>query len=669
MQSIPLVGTILSDRYYIEDILDVGQTTATMKCFDTRLDVGGVIKLLIGDDQAPEWDIRKKAFLNAYRNQAKLNHPNIAHVFNIEMRGGCIYAVMELLQGKTLAEYLNETTLTPKEVTELFLSIVDAISMAHSKGIVHRCITPRNIFFNQQGTRLSPRVLNFSDHSCLSEFDLETQIPYLAPEQLESLENATPASDVFGLCATMFYAFAHHSPVYSDDIQALRDFYKNGDVDFELPDSVATEFVPIIQIGLNTNPSSRFGDAADLLKALKQVGDGFKLSANLTIDAKRCEQPLPTVTPSRPLVVMRSSVSGIPAVSSQGGIVTEGVSTVTPSRPIAVNASSENPASSSLNSKGQAIKLHCVSKQTAPSSSVSQSIVAPEFSNSPSAVLRQHLPDASLPDELQEIYKIRRLVAVCENTWIGIVSTFEAPDDLFCIKCFLSKNEIARAIFNEGTRRGELLAVNNEYFASIYARYEDSCAFLMPDVPRQPLTECLKENGVFQPLVAVQIAILLARAMNYAHKNGMVSGNLKPSNIIFENRSGVATPVLYNFGERLYVSSFSQMPARDLPFAAPELSFNLQNTNAQADIFSFGMCLLYMLIGKTPYRAENAGVLAQEIACCSELPDFLDGTVAIPDDLIQIIRWCTAFNPENRYASFEQIERDLCIVFQSLSGT
>ena len=129
------------------------------------------------------------------------------------------------------------------------------------------------------------------------------------------------------------------------------------------------------------------------------------------------------------------------------------------------------------------------------------------------------------------------------------------------------------------------------------------------------------------------------------------------------------TPVLYDFGTRLYVSSYTQMPARDLPFVAPELSFNLQFTNAQADVFSFGMCLLYMLIGKTPYQAQNAEVLAQEIASCSELPDFVDGSVDIPPDLVQIIRWCTAFKPEQRYASFAEVERDLCVVFQSLSGT
>ncbi len=674
MQSIPVAGTILSDRYYIEEILDAGNTTATMKCFDTRLEVGGVIKMLIGDDQAPEWELRKKAFMDAFRNQAKLNHPNIVHVSNIEMRGGCVYAVMELLKGKTLAEYMEETALTPKEVTELFLSVVDAISMAHTMGIVHRCITPRNIFFNQQGTRLSPRVLNFSDHSCLSEFDLETQIPYLAPEQLENLDNATPASDVFGLCATMFYAFAHHAPVYSDDVEALREFYRDGDINVELPDSIAAEFVPLIQIGLNVEPNERFHDASELLKLLKQIGDGFKLSANLTIDATRCEQPIPTVTPSRPLVVTRSSSAGIPAVAQPGTDASAGVSSPAPSpvvpssavsSPIAITDVEENVP---LRPRSKSIKIHSA-KQTTPSSSASQSIVAPDFQNSPSAILRQHLPEATLPEELRNIYKIRRLISVAENTWVGSVSTFDAPDELYCIKCLVSNNEIAQVVFNEGTRRGEYLASNNEYFASIYARYEDSCAILMPDVPRQPLPECLRENGLFQPVVAVQIAILLARAMGFAHAKGMVSGNLKPSNIIFENRSGVVTPVIYDFGTRLYVSSYSEMPARDLPFVAPELSFNLQNTNAQADVFSFGMCLLYMLTGRTPYRSENAEVLAQEIALCSDLPEFVDGTVDIPADLVQIIRWCTAFNPGQRYASFAEVERDLCVVFQSLSGT
>ena len=223
MQNIPEVGTLLADRYYIEEIVDTCGETAILKCVDTRLEVVCAIKLLIGDDESPEWTQRRNYFIEAFRKQARLNHPNIIHVVNIELRGERTFAVMEAVEGFTLDRYLESTTLTPKEVTELFLSIVDAVSMAHGSKILHKGISPHNIMLYQQDNRLSPRILNLGTHRESERLDPIKLLPYLAPEQFDNYENAYPASDVYALCATMYFAFTRRGPCVCEDYSKYKE--------------------------------------------------------------------------------------------------------------------------------------------------------------------------------------------------------------------------------------------------------------------------------------------------------------------------------------------------------------------------------------------------------------------------------------------------------------
>ena len=151
MQNVPPIGSTLLDRYYVEEILDDSGDTAILKCVDTRLDVHDVVKFLIGDDEASTWGAKRQGFIQSFRAVARLNHPNIVHVANIETRCGLTFSVMELLQGPTLATFLNEGAyFEPKEALELFLGVIDAIAMAHSLDTLHKRISPSQIILNCQ---------------------------------------------------------------------------------------------------------------------------------------------------------------------------------------------------------------------------------------------------------------------------------------------------------------------------------------------------------------------------------------------------------------------------------------------------------------------------------------------------------------------------------------
>lgn len=809
MQNVPPIGSTLLDRYYVEEILDVSGDTAILKCVDTRLDVHDVVKFLIGDDDASTWGEKRKGFIQSFRALARLNHPNIVHVANIETRCGLTFSVMELLQGPTLATFLNEGAyFEPKEALELFLGVIDAIAMAHSLDTLHKRISPSQIILNCQGARLSPRILNFMSSKNTADLDIETAIPFLAPEQYRNFDNATQASDIFALCATMYCVFAHEPPLRLSSIEEFSTFYEQcSGIDW-FPASVPPEFVPILSAGLRTRPEERQWDALSLLKAVKKIGANFKLSANLSIDASRKnfdDHPalssissviyhsgktgsspsaqrsgqLPAVSNSQPVVhatmgsksqpVMRAGSGSIsqPIVHAGTGSVSQPVkhlSTGSVSQSIAQVAdgakqqpsvlsakpglpklpiksmssvakdpsgTTQSGANASLNRGAQPVQPiqaaqsgmyasvngnHTIAPSAQPISSTEiaedrvralpqDAHVAPPsvdvadpsvqavepsecVAESPIAEAERRDDDVDLdscesqtadryrgsvvlPGELASIYKIHHMIREHARGFVACVSTTSNGSELYCLKCFYAHNSIEKAVFNEGVRRSDLLAQKSPYIQGIFQAYPDECAFLADNVMCQPLPESIAQNGAYEPAVVAQIGILLAEAMDIAHQSGYINGNIKPSNIVFENRSGVMTPVIYDFGQSLYVDSIDHIHASDVAFIAPELKYNLQQSNAQSDIFAFGMSLVYMLLGKVPYdgideeKSTNVDV-AKIIEQYEDVPDLTQIDPNIPKDLCQVIRWCTSFDVGSRYVRFCDVVRDLRVVYQQL---
>lgn len=809
MQNVPPIGSTLLDRYYVEEILDVSGDTAILKCVDTRLDVHDAVKFLIGDDEASTWGEKRKGFIQSFRALARLNHPNIVHVANIETRCGLTFSVMELLQGPTLATFLNEGAyFEPKEALELFLGVIDAIAMAHSLDTLHKRISPSQIILNCQGARLSPRILNFMSSKNTADLDIETAIPFLAPEQYRNFDNATQASDIFALCATMYCVFAHEPPLRLSSIEEFSTFYEQcSGIDW-FPASVPSEFVPILSAGLRTRPEERQWDALSLLKAVKKIGANFKLSANLSIDASRKnfdDHPalssissviyhsgktgsspsaqrsgqLPAVSNSQPVVhatmgsksqpVMRAGSGSIsqPIVHASTGSVSQpvkhlGTGSVSQSIAQVADGAKQQPsvlsakpglpklpiksmssvakdssgttqsgANASLNRGAQPVQPiqaaqsgmyasvngnHTIAPSAQPIQSTEMgedrvraltqdAIVAPPsvdvadpsvqavessecVAESPIAVAERRDDDVDLdscesqtadryrgsvvlPGELASIYKIHHMIREHARGFVACVSTTSNGSELYCLKCFYAHNSIEKAVFNEGVRRSDLLAQKSPYIQGIFQAYPDECAFLADNVMCQPLPESIAQNGAYEPAVVAQIGILLAEAMDIAHQSGYINGNIKPSNIVFENRSGVMTPVIYDFGQSLYVDSIDHIHASDVAFIAPELKYNLQQSNAQSDIFAFGMSLVYMLLGKVPYdgideeKSTNVDV-AKIIEQYEDVPDLTQIAPSIPKDLCQVIRWCTSFDVASRYVRFCDVVRDLRVVYQQL---
>lgn len=159
---------------------------------------------------------------------ASLNHPHVVGVYDLVSDGARRWLVMEYVEGADLGTLLKQQgPLTPHRAAAVLAQVADALAAAHRTGMIHRDVKPSNI------------LLDAEDHARLTDFGiarargdvtltstgLVTGSPaYLAPE-VASGRQATPASDVWSLGATLFHALTG-APPYDTGGNAMATMYR-----------------------------------------------------------------------------------------------------------------------------------------------------------------------------------------------------------------------------------------------------------------------------------------------------------------------------------------------------------------------------------------------------------------------------------------------------------
>jgi serine/threonine-protein kinase len=148
---------------------------------------------------------------------ARLEHPAIVRVFDCGTTElGHPFMVMELLEGNTLAEVLGKHgPMSAVAAVQILLPIVDALAMAHDKGVVHRDIKPENIFLAQEARRIQPKLVDFGIAKVEESLDRLTcagtvlgSPSYMAPEQALGLPDVDHRADIWAVAMVLYEAVA-----------------------------------------------------------------------------------------------------------------------------------------------------------------------------------------------------------------------------------------------------------------------------------------------------------------------------------------------------------------------------------------------------------------------------------------------------------------------------
>src|SRR5207237_2104931 len=140
-------GTNLS-HYRIVARIGAGSMSEVYLAQDTKLDRKVALKILPADLAANR--DRMQRFVREAKSAAALNHPNIAHIYEIGESNGVNYIAMEFIDGHTFGEVIQHETDLRKPLRYL-QHVVEGLSKAHAAGIVHRDLKPDNIMVTRDG--------------------------------------------------------------------------------------------------------------------------------------------------------------------------------------------------------------------------------------------------------------------------------------------------------------------------------------------------------------------------------------------------------------------------------------------------------------------------------------------------------------------------------------
>lgn len=208
-----LTGTVFAGCKIIEKLGQGGMGTV-YKAQHEALDKFVCVKLLSPDLARDQRNI--DFFLREARSAAKLEHPNIVHVYNFGQANGSYFIVMSYVEGKNLQDMLTERGPLPvPEATNLLAGILDGLAHAHSKTIIHRDIKPSNILVDSEGT---PHIVDFGLARSMSEEKQLTMAGemigtayFMSPEQ-GLAGQVDSRADLYSAGATYFYILTGKYP-------------------------------------------------------------------------------------------------------------------------------------------------------------------------------------------------------------------------------------------------------------------------------------------------------------------------------------------------------------------------------------------------------------------------------------------------------------------------
>ncbi len=264
-------GSVLQKRYRITGVIGVGGMGSVYQARDLRFPnvtryVAVKEMLNLSTDQSIR-DMTLKTFERESDMLASLSHPAVPEIYDYFPSKTRAYLVMEYINGRDLEAILNASgdSLTVETVVGWAIDLCDVLGYLHQHDpeIIFRDVKPSNIMIDQHN---QIRLVDFGIAKIFQEGQKGTMIGtegYSAPEQYRG--EATPASDVYGIGATLHHILTRRDPRLEPPFTfADRPIH-------EANSNVSTELEAIIMKALEFNPADRYPTAAEMKEAFQAL--------------------------------------------------------------------------------------------------------------------------------------------------------------------------------------------------------------------------------------------------------------------------------------------------------------------------------------------------------------------------------------------------------------
>lgn len=227
-------GVILKERYKIEEVIGTGGFGITYRAWDPLLQSYVAIKeyypsgiatrsadsskvcVPVGQEQR-EYHRGRIRFLKEAQDVARFqSEPNIVSIYDYLEENDTAYMVMEYLHGCTLKQYIREHggRLDTDHILHICLSVLDALAVVHKAGMIHRDISPENIFICED---LTVKLIDFGAAKQVyldgeQTMSVVLKPGYAPPEQYAKKDKQGPWTDIYALGATLYFAATGEKP-------------------------------------------------------------------------------------------------------------------------------------------------------------------------------------------------------------------------------------------------------------------------------------------------------------------------------------------------------------------------------------------------------------------------------------------------------------------------
>lgn len=266
---------VLAGRYELFERIGEGGMSVVYKAKDKLLNRFVAIKIL-----KPEF-IHDNKFIDSFRREsqaaASLSHPNIVNIYDVGKEGNIHYIVMELIEGRTLSDYIKaQGAMSYPKVITLAKQIAAALSFAHKNHIIHRDVKPHNVMITPNGTA---KITDFGIAKAVNSATIVDNtegiigsVHYFSPEQARG-GYVDEKSDIYSLGIVMYEMITGSVPFDGDNPVNIALMHINGEM---VPPSNLVPGVPpalehIILKCTDKYPVNRYASADELIEALNNL--------------------------------------------------------------------------------------------------------------------------------------------------------------------------------------------------------------------------------------------------------------------------------------------------------------------------------------------------------------------------------------------------------------
>lgn len=258
-------------EYRILKELGRGGMGVVYKAMQETLQRPVALKVILAAEEASEEDI--ELFLGEAITAAKLRHPNIVTVYELDVHEGIYYYTMDYIEGTNLGQLIVGQGMEPQRAVTIALKVARALNHAHERGVIHRDLKPGNIILDEQG---EPMITDFGLALNLERFGRpEPAIAgtpwYMAPEQICGDKALIgPPTDIYALGAVLYEMLTGRPPFEGGNLKDLLNaISKKEPLDpRDLRRELDAEISAICLRCLRKKPEDRPCSAARLVEAL-----------------------------------------------------------------------------------------------------------------------------------------------------------------------------------------------------------------------------------------------------------------------------------------------------------------------------------------------------------------------------------------------------------------